>query len=108
MTFLRLLQRKPDMVIAFGFHLGNKLKKVENRLLNILNKDAKSRLALLLLQLVNDNHSIKDNVGTIEKFLTHHDIARLIDSSRQTVTTTLNKFEKQNLITISKKRNQHY
>jgi CRP/FNR family transcriptional regulator len=101
--FLRLLQKKPDMAIAFSFHLGNKLHKVENRLLNILNKDVKSRLVQLLLQLATDNKSIINNKGVIEKFLTHEDLAKLIGSSRQTVTTTLNQFEKQGLITISKK-----
>ncbi len=101
--FLRLLQRKPEMAIAFSFHLGNKLRKVENRLLNILNKDVKSRLVQLLLQLAADNNSIVDNTASIDKFLTHDDIAKLIGSSRQTVTTTLNQFEKQELITISKK-----
>jgi CRP/FNR family transcriptional regulator len=101
--FLRLLQKKPDMAIAFSFHLGNKLRKVENRLLNILNKDVKSRLAQLLLQLAADNKSIINNTATIEKFLTHEDLAKLIGSSRQTVTTTLNQFENQNLITVSKK-----
>ena len=101
--FLRLLQKKPDMAIAFSFHLGNKLRKVENRLLNILNKDVKSRLAQLLLQLATDNKSIINNKGVIEKFLTHEDLAKLIGSSRQTVTTTLNQFEKQGLISISKK-----
>jgi len=101
--FVRLLQRKPEMAIAFSFHLGNKLKKVETRLLNILNKDVKSRLVQLLLQLATDNKSIVDNKAVIEKFLTHDDIAKLIGSSRQTVTTTLNQFEKLELITISKK-----
>ena len=101
--FIRLLQRKPEMAIAFSFHLGNKLKKVENRLLNILNKDVKSRLVQLLLQLAADNKSIVDNKAVIEKFLTHDDIAKLIGSSRQTVTTTINQLEKQNLISISKK-----
>lgn len=101
--FIRLLQRKPDMAIAFSFHLGNKLKKVENRLLNILNKDVKSRLVQLLLQLAADNKNTSGNRVVIEKFLTHDDIAKLIGSSRQTVTTTLNQFEKQNLISISKK-----
>ena len=101
--FVRLLQRKPEMAIAFSFHLGNKLKKVENRLLNILNKDVKSRLVQLLLQLATDNKSIIDNKAVIEKFLTHDDIAKLIGSSRQTVTTTINQFERQNLISISKK-----
>ena len=63
--FLRLLQKKPDMAIAFSFHLGNKLRKVENRLLNILNKDVKSRLAQLLLQLAADNKSIINNTASI-------------------------------------------
>lgn len=101
--FLRLLQRKPEIAIAFSFHLGNKLRKVENRLLNILNKDVKSRLVQLLLQLAADNNSIVENTASIDKFLTHDDIAKLIGSSRQTVTTTLNQFEKQQLITIAKK-----
>lgn len=100
--FIRLLQRKPQMAIAFSFHLGNKLKKVENRLLNILNKDVKSRLVQLLLQLAADNKTNSGNRAVIEKFLTHDDIAKLIGSSRQTVTTTLNQFEKKNLISISK------
>lgn len=102
-NFLRLLQHRPDMAIAFSFHLGNKLKKVENRLLNMLNKDVKNRLVQLLLQVATDNSSIISNRAVIEKFLTHEDLAKLIGSSRQTVTTTLNQFEKQKLITISKK-----
>lgn len=101
--FIRILQRKPEMAIAFSFHLGNKLRKVENRLLNILNKDVKSRLVQLLVQLAVDNNNIKENKAVIAKFLTHDDIAKLIGSSRQTVTTLLNQFEKQELISISKK-----
>ena len=101
--FIRLLQRKPQMAIAFSFQLGNKLRKVENRLLNILNKDVKSRLVQLLLQLAADNKTLAGNVAVIEKFLTHDDIAKLIGSSRQTVTSTLNQFEKLELISISKK-----
>jgi CRP/FNR family transcriptional regulator, cyclic AMP receptor protein len=101
--FIRILQRKPEMAIAFSFHLGNKLRKVENRLLNILNKDVKSRLAQLLLQLAADKKAVVNNTAVIDKFLTHDDIAKLIGSSRQTVTTTLNQFEKENIITITKK-----
>ena len=100
--FLRLLQKKPQMAIAFSFQLGNKLRKVENRLLNILNKDVKNRLLQLLLQLAADNNSISNNEAVVDKFLTHEDIAKLIGSSRQTVTTTLNQFEKQGLLQVSK------
>ncbi|MBK8494596.1 MAG: winged helix-turn-helix domain-containing protein [Chitinophagaceae bacterium] len=44
-----------------------------------------------------------DNTAQLDKFLTHEDLAKLIGSSRQTVTTTLNQFEKEGLISISKK-----
>jgi CRP/FNR family transcriptional regulator len=101
--FILILKRKPEMAIAFSFHMGNKLRKVENRLLNILNKDVKSRLVQLLLQLAADSNSITGNTAVIDKFLTPDDIAKLIGSSRQTVTTTLNQFEKDKLITIAKK-----
>ncbi len=101
--FIRILQRKPEMAIAFSFHLGNKLRKVENRLLNILNKDVKSRLAQLLMQLAKDKNAMVNNTAVIDKFLTHDDIAKLIGSSRQTVTTTLNQFEKENIISITKR-----
>ncbi len=101
--FVRILQRKPEMAIAFSFHLGNKLRKVENRLLNILNKDVKSRLAQLLLQLARDKNPVVNNTTAIDKFLTHEDIAKLIGSSRQTVTTTLNQFEKEKIISTTKK-----
>ena len=101
--FVRILQRKPEMAIAFSFHLGNKLRKVENRLLNILNKHVKSRLAQLLLQLAKDKNAVVNNTAVIDKFLTHEDIAKLIGSTRQTVTTTLNQFEKENIISITKK-----
>jgi CRP/FNR family transcriptional regulator len=101
--FIRILQRKPEMAISFSFHLGNKLRKVENRLLNILNKNVKSRLAQLLLQLAKDKNAVVNNTAVIDKFLTHDDIAKLIGSSRQTVTTTLNQFEKENIISITKK-----
>ena len=80
--FVRILLRKPEMAIAFNFHLGNKLRKVENRLLNILNKDVKSRLAQLLLKLAKDKNAIINNTAVIDKFLTHDDIAKLIGSSR--------------------------
>ncbi len=101
--FVRILLRKPEMAIAFSFHLGNKLRKVENRLLHLLNKDVKSRLAQLLLQLAKDANAFDNNTAVIGKFLTHDDMARLIGASRQTVTTTLNQFEKESIISITKK-----
>ena len=93
------------MAIAFSVHLGKKFHKVENRLLNILNKDVRTRLIQFLLQLSSQNgKATAGNTATIERFLSHDDFAKLIGSTRQTVTTILNQLSKvkEKLITISK------
>ncbi len=100
--FLKLLQKKPQMAISFSALLGNKLRKVESRLANLLNKDVKTRLINLLLQLAADSKQTTGNACSIERFLTHDDMARLIGSSRQTVTTMLNEFENEKLLLIDK------
>ena len=99
--FILLLQKKPDMALAFSLHLGKKVRKVETRLLNLLNKSVHSRLINLLLQLIPENND-KINSAAIERFLTHDDMAKLIGSSRQTVTTTLSQLEDHQLIAVTK------
>ena len=99
--FILLLQKKPDMALAFSLHLGKKVRKVETRLLNLLNKSVHSRLINLLLQLIPENND-KINSADIERFLTHDDMAKLIGSSRQTVTTTLSQLEEHQLIAVTK------
>jgi len=99
--FMMLLQKKPDMALAFSLHLGKKVRKVETRLLNLLNKSVHSRLINLLIQLIPEG-STKNNSASIERFLTHDDMAKLIGSSRQTVTTTLSMLENEQLIRVAK------
>ncbi len=102
--FLKLLQQKPTMAIAFSMQVGNKLRKVENRLINLLNKDVKTLLINLMLQLAENNGTVIHNTASVARFLTHDDIARLIGSSRQTVTTFLNQLESMKLLIISKQK----
>ncbi len=92
------------MAIAFSMQVGNKLRKVENRLINLLNKDVKTRLINLLLQLAENDGTVIHNTASVARFLTHDDIARLIGSSRQTVTTFLNQLESMQLLIISKQK----
>ena len=98
--FYSLLQKKPLMALAFSNQLGKKVRKIETRLINLLNKNVQSRLINLLIQLIPEKETA--NSVALERFLTHEDIANLIGSSRQTVTTTLSDLESQGLITITK------
>jgi CRP/FNR family transcriptional regulator, cyclic AMP receptor protein len=97
--FIKLLHKKPGMALDFSIHMGNKVRKIENRLLNLLNKNVQSRLINLLLQL-----AVKDITGIVkmERFLTHDDMAKLIGASRQTVTSTITSLSEQGLISVSK------
>lgn len=99
--FYSLLQKKPLMALAFSNQLGKKVRKIETRLVNLLNKNVQSRLINLLVQLIPEKEI--SNTIELERFLTHEDIANLIGSSRQTVTTTLSELESQGLVSITKK-----
>lgn len=97
--FQKLLRKKPELALRFSKLIGNKLRIVENRLVNLLNKDVKTRLFHFLWQLIQVNH-FENSSGEFRmvNYLTHDDIAHLIGSSRQTVTTLLNELASEGLL----------
>jgi CRP/FNR family transcriptional regulator len=101
--FEKLLKKKPDLAFHYSKQVGQKLRKIENRLVNLLNKDVKTRLVQFLVMLAAEEGETGDGESyIIHNFLTHEDIAQLIASSRQTVTTMLNEMEAQNLIFVTR------
>src|SRR6201985_1873368 len=92
--FERLLKNRPDLALKYSKVVGAKLRNIENRLVNLLNKDVKTRLIHFLWQLVEQNLGENTAEGfCMPNYLTHEDIAGLIGSSRQTVTTMINELE---------------
>jgi len=88
--FNSLLLNRPDMAIRYSKLIGLRMKRFENRLLNILQKDVKSRIMLFLEQLLRDAKDpvkISEHEVRIHNYLTHEEIAQLVGTSRQTVTT---------------------
>ncbi|HET9056005.1 MAG TPA: Crp/Fnr family transcriptional regulator [Chitinophagaceae bacterium] len=103
--FQKLLKTKPVLAIEYTKRVGNKLMVIQNRLINLLNKDVKTRLINFFAQLVEQNIGDKHGEGfCIPNYLTHEDIANLIGSTRQTVTTMINELEKEDVLSYS--RNQ--
>lgn len=97
--FEKLLQKKPALALKYSKQVGAKLRRIENRLVNLLNKDVKSRLLGLLWQLVQQHpHDSGEAALCIPNYLTHEDMARLIGSSRQTVTTLINELAQEGLL----------
>jgi CRP/FNR family cyclic AMP-dependent transcriptional regulator len=97
--FQNLLQKKPALALKYSKQVGNKLRQIENRLVNLLNKDVKTRLINFLLQLAQKHMTEPANAIRIPNYLTHEDIANLIGSSRQTVTTIINELSAEGLLT---------
>ncbi|MBO9201626.1 MULTISPECIES: Crp/Fnr family transcriptional regulator [Niastella] len=101
--FQKLLQKKPALALKYSKQVGSKLRQIENRLLNLLNKDVKTRLLNFLWQLVQKQVPPNAPSACIPNYLTHEDIANLIGSSRQTVTTLFNELATEGFITYNRK-----
>jgi CRP/FNR family transcriptional regulator, cyclic AMP receptor protein len=101
--FERLLEIRPDLAIVFSRKIGQKLKNVENRLLNLLQKDVRTRLLYFFWTLVQQKKTLTGNSLKIENVFTHEDIARLTATSRQTVSTLIGKFAEEGILTVDRK-----
>jgi CRP/FNR family transcriptional regulator, cyclic AMP receptor protein len=103
-AFKAILSRSPAFAVGYGQQVGHKLRKAENRLVNVLNADVKTRLLRFFHDLVEHNKAyVKENSFVLDNFLTHDDIARLIGSSRQTVTSVLNEMGTSRLVKTTRK-----
>jgi CRP/FNR family cyclic AMP-dependent transcriptional regulator len=102
--FEKLLKRKPELALKYSKQVGAKLRTIENRLLNLLNKDVKTRLVHFLWQLVEQKLGETSEGFCIPNYLTHEDIANLIGSSRQTVTTMINELETEGILSYDRQQ----
>ena len=103
--FEKLLEKKPGLAIKYSKQVGEKLRRAEFRLLSMLNKDVRSRLLSFFYHLaIMDGYDGSFASYSVNNFLTHDDIAKLIGSARQTVTTFINQLEDEGLLKISRKK----
>ncbi len=104
--FTNLLFKKPQMAIKYSKLAGIRLKRFENRLINILQKDVRTRILLFLEQLLREHPHPKgdlQNGMTIPNYLTHDELAQLTGTSRQTATTLLNSLKEEGILEFSRK-----
>jgi CRP/FNR family transcriptional regulator, cyclic AMP receptor protein len=96
--FEEILQRNPSLAVRYTKLVGFKIKRITNNYSNLMFKDVKTRFKLFLKEwaLREGNGAEKDVV--IKNYLTHNDIAGLICSTRQTVTTLFNELKTDGLI----------
>ncbi|MBI4849667.1 MAG: Crp/Fnr family transcriptional regulator [Nitrospirae bacterium] len=94
----RLIRMVPGLAIKINKMIGLKLWKIENKLIELLYRTVEQRLAKTFLNLLDDFGIPHDRGYLLKVKLTHKDYADLIASTRETVTATLNKFKKEEII----------
>lgn len=96
--FLKILQAKPDLSIRLTKLAGSRLRNIERRIEDLIFRDVPARLAHLLIEMAEEFGQQEGAGIRIEVRLTHQDLANLIGSTRETVSTTLGEFKRQGLL----------
>lgn len=97
-TFKDLLCCHPHLALKIAATLSNRLREAETTILNLMTFEVDRRLARLLLSLAETGVSPGERGLKLNVKLTHDEIATMIGTCRQTVTTTLHKFRDQKFI----------
>ncbi len=96
--FERILEKNPNLSLRYTKKVGDKFKAMETRFTNLIFKNVRSRLLDFLREIAQNTGEQKENEVVVANYLTHQDIASLIGSSRQTVTSLLNELEKEKIL----------
>ncbi len=101
--FESLLKSHPAFNLQITKRVGLRLRKIEERVADLVFKDVKKRIATFLVRYAEDFGKIKGGTITIKNYLTHQEIALLTGAARQTVTSTLNEFRSMGILDFSRK-----
>ncbi len=101
--FEKLLSKNPQLSLKFSKTVGEKLTTIEQRYTNLKFKDVKTRLFEFLSSYATKNGELHNGFLTVENVFTHQDIASIIGSSRQTITTLMGELEQEEKIKYTRK-----
>jgi len=102
--FKRFMQHTPTLAVNYAKHLTSKLRRMENKHSNLVFKDAKGRLISFFKEWASREGDRKGNKIVFDNYLTHNDIASIISTSRQSVTTLLNELRDCGMLFYNRKK----
>lgn len=101
--FAQLLATRPHLAVDYTKKVGQQLRRVENRLTNLLHRDVRSRLLYFFWSWLQPYFPQPYTGYTLPNYLTHDDIARLTGTTRQTVTSVLSQLADEGIIEVGRK-----
>jgi CRP/FNR family transcriptional regulator, cyclic AMP receptor protein len=96
--FQGILRHQPSIALALLRALSRRLRRVDEKVGSLVLLDVNGRVAQLLLELAEEAGSER-----ITRRLTHHTIAQMIGSSRETVSRTMREFVEKGHIEVSRR-----
>ncbi len=102
--FKHLMQTNVVLAMNFIQHVSGKFRRLENRHANLVFKDAKSRLISFFRDWARREGCREGDKIKLNNYLTHNDIAGIISTSRQSVTTLLNELKEGGVIYYNRKQ----
>ncbi len=97
-----VMHKKPDFALNYIKFIGFNFKKIQNSYKNILFRDAKTRL-LLLLNMIIEKEEVERDSFVLPNYLTQKDIAQLICTTRQTIIALFKELEQEGFIQYDQK-----
>ena len=96
--FQRRLQEVPTIALGLLREISHRLRRADDKIGGLVLLDVNGRVARLLLQMADENDG-----KTITRRVTHHTIAQMIGSSRETVSRTIRDLADKGLLEVSRK-----
>lgn len=96
--FQRLLNQHSGLVLAITRQIGRRMKRIENRVENLVFRDVRSRVAGILIELIEDFGRARGDEVVLDIELTQSELATLVGSTRQTVNASLGELEREGLV----------
>lgn len=96
--FQQLLAEMPSIALGLLKALSRRLRRADDKIGDLVLLDVNGRVSRVLLELADENDGV-----TISRTVTHHTIAQMIGSSRETVSRTIRELADRGLIEVSRK-----
>ncbi len=95
--FQQRLREAPGMAIGLLRALSRRVREADDKIGGLVLLDVTGRVATLLLRMADENDGVH-----ITRRVTHHTIAQMVGSSRETVSRTMRELAEQGLIEIAR------
>lgn len=96
--FRELVAAHPEITVEITRQIGDRLKRIESRVENLVFRDARSRVAAMLLELAESFGRRADGRIRLDVPLTQAELATLVGATRQTVNECLGELSRMGLV----------